>query len=104
MNKLVKRVGAAAAVAALGVLATSAPSGAGLQEPITVTGVTTCDTAGAVPVQSVTWTVANITDNTIAIDSATESGPSPFNGSITLTPLPLAAMASATGSDGPGAG
>src|SRR5262245_66065458 len=44
MNKLVKRIGAAAGVAALGVLATAVPSGAGTVNPITVTGVTACDT------------------------------------------------------------
>lgn len=99
MNRVLTRLAVAGAATATVLALTPTAANAGATGPFTVTGQAVCDTAGPVGRYQLNWTVTNVSQAPFTIDSATESGA--FTGTVTLTPNPVPALGSATGSDGP---
>lgn len=112
------KVQAAVAAGALGALALvpALPASSQQQPLLEVTGQAVCSTAGPVGRYQLDWTVVNnlpapngpnsLRDaqgaaivNDLQIISAVESGA--FTGTVTITPNPIPAQSSGTGSDGP---
>jgi hypothetical protein len=77
------------------------PAADAQQEPVnvTVTGVAVCSTAGPVGRFQLNWTVANGNSGDLTVTDANESGD--FTGTVTISPNPIPANSSGTGSDGP---
>ena len=98
MSKIAKLATALAAVAVATLGLATTPAGAGVFT-VYVTGEAVCAVPTGHPEYQLNWSVENANDFEIVIGSAVESGA--WAGNVTITPNPLAAFATGTGSDGP---